>query len=305
MVDCDKHMDDIKSQKSQIGLDFDEEDEDRDEDPMDEANEFELELPELPAFIKDVPTAKNNDFDCFNVHYNTSESSSNIKKIFHDLIVGALESAFTNFEAKLSSQQIPQLGGCCAIFCVVINGELFVANLGDSRCLIVHPDGHTKYMSTDHRPLLEKERILRYFAKSPPTQSKSYYHDVIFIRGRPKTKGSHLCMAPHRKGLIYREITNENIHKMPIIQRGRLFDQLAVSRSFGDYDVANEITGQKMKPVLSCVPDVKAITLNWYKEVFIPSNDEDVFVYNEEKNDNVYETVMVIASDGLWDCMNA
>lgn len=56
----------------------------------------------------------------------------------HELIVGALESAFLEMDALLSGdrKKYKNAGGCTALVTLFIDGKMFVANAGDSRSIL-------------------------------------------------------------------------------------------------------------------------------------------------------------------------
>lgn len=61
------------------------------------------------------------------------------KKISRDeLIIGALESAFHDFDAMLieDRKQYRNAGGCTAVVTLFILGKMYVANAGDSRAIL-------------------------------------------------------------------------------------------------------------------------------------------------------------------------
>ena len=54
--------------------------------------------------------------------------------------------------------EIPFRAGCTAVVALVLHKKIFVANLGDSRCVLIDKKGLALPLSTDHKPQNELER---------------------------------------------------------------------------------------------------------------------------------------------------
>lgn len=77
-----------------------------------------------------------------------------------NLIIGALESAFWDMDHLIASDKrlYKMPGGCTAIVSLFILGKLYVANAGDSRC-IMYKNSKINPMSFDHTPESERQRV--------------------------------------------------------------------------------------------------------------------------------------------------
>lgn len=109
-------------------------------------------------------------------------------------------------------------GGCTACFSVVINNTLWVANAGDSRCIIGGKDGKVKFATVDHKP-------------DNPTEK------------------ARIVAADHTVEIV-QELANGK--RIPV---ARVDGNLACSRSIGDSDMKDFGVPQE-KQAVTCVPDV-------------------------------------------------
>ena len=83
------------------------------------------------------------------------------------LIIGALESAFWDMDNQiaLDKRHFRMPGGCTALVSLFVLGKLYVANAGDSRC-IMSRNRKVNPMSFDHTPETERQRV-KYLVSSP------------------------------------------------------------------------------------------------------------------------------------------
>jgi len=73
----------------------------------------------------------------------------------------AFTSAFEDLQAQLEAKQPPLAGGAVGVAALVLGEQLFLANCGDARAVLIHADGTPTRLSLDHKPHLpaEKARI--------------------------------------------------------------------------------------------------------------------------------------------------
>ena len=132
--------------------------------------------------------------------------------------------------ATASGNDLPYQAGCTACVALVTPTEVFVANAGDTRCVIASK-GKAKNLSTDHKP------------------------DMIAEKRRIERGGG-------------------------FVEEGRVNGIIAISRALGDWEYKNA----SLKPeenMVSAFPEVVIETLR-------PDHD-----------------FMIVACDGIWDCMTS
>ena len=244
--------------------------------------------------------------------------------IFHkhiskdELIIGVLESAFTDMDAMLAEDRdkYRNAGGCTALVALFILGKLYVSNAGDSRAVLCqrlskkmllsgHQNGYEKNLddsdfevfatpfSYDHTPDTERSRLLTVGKLNPGLMAGEYIAMEYAKKPMTKDLGTRILYRQGAmKGWTYKTLTREDL-KMPIVtgegKRSRLLGTIGVTRGFGDHDLKALGSGLLIKPFLSCHPDVI------YRDL------SKVETIEEDNNVDGEYGILVMATDGLWD----
>uniref|UniRef100_A0A0B7BBD5 PPM-type phosphatase domain-containing protein n=2 Tax=Arion vulgaris TaxID=1028688 RepID=A0A0B7BBD5_9EUPU len=206
------------------------------------------------------------------------------------LIRGALEAAFVCFDEQIARerQSINISGGCAAIAALVMLDKLYVAHAGDCRAVVFYGN-ETFEIASEFTPETDAKRI-QYLAHINPDLTHSLFSDNCFIRplGEKDIGNQVLCRGPQRAGWHYKEVTDEDVYKPPLVAgRGkwaRLMGVIGVTRGFGDYGLVVPNTNIHLKPFLSAVPEVR--------------------VFNLANKKVMEDDVMVMGCDGLWDMLS-
>lgn len=209
------------------------------------------------------------------------------KKVSKDeLIVGALESAFHDMDAMLAEDRSKyrNAGGCTSVVSLFILGKMYVSNAGDSRAILtqrlskeiirtqtdkssVHANGSgdefqviATAFSFDHTPDTERSRILSLGKIHPDLMGGEYIAMEYAKKPMTKDLGTRILYKQgNMKGWTYKTLTKEDL-KMPIVtgegKRSRLLGTIGVTRGFGDWDLRALGSGVKIKPFLSCHPEI-------------------------------------------------
>jgi len=141
----------------------------------------------------------------------------------------AFKDAFVELDEKFLEKRVDD-GSTACVAHVSSNGKLYVANVGDSRAIVVCDDGSVVEMSQDHKPDLpqEKKRI------------EAAYHDVEIIT---------------------------DIFEGKRIKIARVDGMLAVSRAIGDGSLKDMMEPEKC--AVTCVPEVRSLVLDPAKHRFL------------------------------------
>ncbi|XP_076468875.1 protein phosphatase 1H-like isoform X2 [Babylonia areolata] len=182
---------------------------------------------------------------------------------FDDLIVGALEAAFHAMDEHIGGEKASFniSGGCCTLVALFLFGKLYVANAGDCRAVAYLAD-QVIPLSTDFSADQDADRIYD-LAHHHPELTNGHFSTSQFCRyvHRSDLGQRLLCRTPYSGGWSRKEVTSADIN-FPLIhgtQKGsRLMNCIGVSRSLGDYDLTDMYTGLRVKPFLSCTPEVQA-----------------------------------------------
>lgn len=215
-----------------------------------------------------------------------------------ELIVGALESAFSEMDTMLAEDRTKyrNAGGCTALVTLFIGGKMYVANAGDSRAVLCQRKDGVPFptpFSYDHTPDTERERLMTTGKLNPPLMANDYVAMEYTKRPSKRDLGQRtLYKEGSMKGWAYKTLTANDL-KMPLVtgngKRSRLLGTIGVTRGFGDHDLRALGSGLLIKPFLSCHPEV--ISRDLTTVVSIP----------DENNEDGDFGVLIMATDGLWD----
>ena len=132
--------------------------------------------------------------------------------------------------SNVSPNDLPYQAGCTACVALVTQTEIYVANAGDTRCVIA-ANNKAKNLSTDHKP------------------------DMIQEKRRVERGGG-------------------------FVEEGRVNGIIAISRALGDWEYKNT----SLKPEENMVSGYPEVVI----EAIRPDHD-----------------FMIVACDGIWDCMTS
>uniref|UniRef100_A0A8C8RLM3 Protein phosphatase, Mg2+/Mn2+ dependent 1M n=1 Tax=Pelusios castaneus TaxID=367368 RepID=A0A8C8RLM3_9SAUR len=197
-----------------------------------------------------------------------------------DVVIGALENAFQECDEMigLEMEATNKTGGCTALAALYLQGKLYVANAGDSRAILVRKQSIVP-LSSEFTPETERQRIQQ-LAFFYPKLLADEFTRFEFPR---RLKGNDIGQK-----VLYRDYFMVGCSGV-VLTRGfvpfqtRLLGTLAVSRGLGDHQLKVIETDVKVKPFLSCIPQVKVFD----------------FPLHDIKEDDA----LVMATDGLWDIM--
>ncbi|XP_065165279.1 protein phosphatase 1J [Atheta coriaria] len=204
-----------------------------------------------------------------------------------DLIIGCLETSFCEMDEviKESRYNYYNPGGCTALVALIISGDLYVANAGDCRAGIVNGDTFVP-MSNDFSPYYDKTRIYETAASNTALLGDFYtVREFLEKPGKHDLGKNVLYKDPYMSGWSLKTLTSEDL-LLPLVmgvgRRSRIMGTIGVARGFGDFDLTANLCKLPIKPLLSCVPEVKVHSL---------AELED-------------DAVFVMGSDGMWDAMD-
>ncbi|XP_025106522.1 protein phosphatase 1H-like isoform X2 [Pomacea canaliculata] len=202
------------------------------------------------------------------------------------LVTGALEAAFFAMDQQIEreSKLFNISGGCTALLALFFLGKLYVANAGDCRAVIYFGD-QVKPVSTEFTPEQEAQRIQYLGFLRPDLLGKNYTYNCFARHLSRKDIGKKvLCRGPMNNGWHFKEITEDDVKPQLITgegKRARLMGTIGVSRGFGDHSLLAHGDETRIKPFLSCIPEVQVFDLGEHQ-----LTEDDV---------------LVMGSDGLWD----
>ena len=215
---------------------------------------------------------------------NDDATSGNDVGVAADMFSLALTSSCYELDDQLRKDTTrPKDGGTTAIIALVCNDHIVVANVGDSRCILVkkvkttttisHEEEAKKKedivvipMSEDHKPNLPNELARIEFA------GLTIQSDIVPVDSKMDN-----CTD---KSLLPAAISTA---ATTVIHRVRKSDKnlLGVSRAFGDYDYKSNTELSSIQQAVVCTPEIIR-----RERVY----DEDMY--------------LILACDGIWDVMS-
>ena len=166
-------------------------------------------------------------FAVFDGHGGRFASSYCKEKLHENIIVSehwpedvntSLIDAFV--ETNASYEEYGKEDGTTAVVALLVNDTLHVANLGDSRCLLIDENGNVEPLTRDHKPNLEDEK------------------ERIIASGHEVT--SEMVLLNGKQTIMY-----------------RIDDIIACSRSIGDSSFKDNDDLPPEEQAVTCVPEIR------------------------------------------------
>ncbi|KAF7471669.1 Hypothetical predicted protein [Marmota monax] len=219
---------------------------------------------------------------------------SSQKEVTHEsLVVGAIENAFQLMDEQMAREQEclghQVEGGCCALVVVYLLGNVYVANAGDSRAIIVR-NGDIIPMFQEFTPETEHQHLqLLSSAQGAGAEDALPGPEHDWLVTLPSELGhSHgNPTSPSPVARAYKKIQLEDL-RFPLVcgegKKARVMATIGVTRGLGDHNLNVCRSTLPIKPFLSCFPEVQVYDLTQYE--------------------HCPDDVLVLGTDGLWDVTN-
>ncbi|XP_069760298.1 protein phosphatase 1H isoform X1 [Narcine bancroftii] len=212
------------------------------------------------------------------------------KKIAHEgLVIGAIENAFQEMDTQIERERSVYniSGGCTSLAVVFLMGKLYVANAGDSRAIIIQ-NREIIPMSSEFTPESERQRLQYLAFLQPHLLGNEFTHLEFSRRVQRKELGKKMLYRDfYMTGWAYKTIEEDDL-KFPLVygegKKARVMATIGVTRGFGDHDLKVHDSNIRIKPFLSCTPEVR--------------------VYDYTQHEHDADDTLVLATDGLWDVLS-
>ncbi|XP_069760299.1 protein phosphatase 1H isoform X2 [Narcine bancroftii] len=178
-------------------------------------------------------------------------------------------------------------GGCTSLAVVFLMGKLYVANAGDSRAIIIQ-NREIIPMSSEFTPESERQRLQYLAFLQPHLLGNEFTHLEFSRRVQRKELGKKMLYRDfYMTGWAYKTIEEDDL-KFPLVygegKKARVMATIGVTRGFGDHDLKVHDSNIRIKPFLSCTPEVR--------------------VYDYTQHEHDADDTLVLATDGLWDVLS-
>ncbi|XP_067932523.1 protein phosphatase 1H-like [Watersipora subatra] len=242
----------------------------------------------LPELIMAMTDAREEDLSPQTINAPASFSAIKRKPTVDRLITGALETAFHDMDRNLveDETQYTVKGGCATLVSLFYANKLYVANAGDCRA-VMSLAGEAITMSTDFTPEYERRRLQSIAERHPDLLGNDFCPTQFTQRVTRKDVGTQMLYRDSMmEGWAYKTVTQEDL-RFPMIlgdgRRSRLLATIGLTRGLGDHNLKVFDSCIKVKPFLTCFPEVKIF---------------DLVTHHQELSAN---DVLIMGTDGLWD----
>ena len=164
-----------------------------------------------------------------NLHKNITENNYFPYNIIEAIKFGIKKTENDFFNNNINNNNILDKSGSCAVIILFVENEIYIANIGDSRCILSQKNGKIcKQVTIDHKPneTKEKERIIK-------NNGKVYQTQTILNKFNNVNNTENILLGPFR------------------VFPGRL----SVSRTIGDIEAKFENFGGNKNVIISD-PDI-------------------------------------------------
>ncbi|KAI6187560.1 PPM-type phosphatase domain-containing protein [Aphelenchoides besseyi] len=205
----------------------------------------------------------------------------------NSLVIGALQVAFSEMDDQIAEMKtITRLsGGTTALCALFFLNRLYIVNAGDSRAILVTPT-EFQQLSTDMNPQNDRKR-LQYLAYQHRDLISPQFTRYEFSRSltRKDLKSNVLYRDWWMDGWATKIVTEADLKPQFIsshFKKSRLLNTIGVSRGLGDHHLMTYDNKIRIKPFLSCAPEVTVL---------------DPSTFDRLSDDHV----LIMATDGLFD----
>ena len=207
------------------------------------------------------------------IAYYSVNSDNNSTTEGDGAMLNLLQESFQGLDDDLKNnpRQIKN-GGSTAIVAVVSDGKFFVANVGDSRCILVKKQNGKEEKERD---TAAKSNELDFNTLEVIPLSEDHKPNLPSERARIESAGMtiHVDHIPPVEGVA----GPTTIHKVKKSDN----EVLAVARAFGDFDYKSNENLSPSRQAVICTPEITVRERKF---------DEDMY--------------LILACDGIWDVMN-
>jgi serine/threonine protein phosphatase PrpC len=211
--------------------------------------------------------------------------ADNLKKQLSatDDVFAAWKSACLDMDAQL--KQTDRKGGSTAVWALVTDTNVVVANVGDSRCILIQKPSLEQLMETLKLQEAKKKAETSDSEKSEDEEKPTQLKYVVMPMSQDHKPNLELEQARIEKaGLsvvaesFMEDGVKQTIHK---VQRSET-DRMAVSRSFGDFEYKGNTELAADEQAVVATPEIQILTRDKERDMFL-----------------------ILACDGVWDVMSS
>ena len=203
-----------------------------------------------------------------NLHKNITENNFFPFNINEAIKFGIKKTEKDFFANNINNNNILDKSGSCAVIILFVDTEIYIANIGDSRCILSQKNGKIcKQVTIDHKPneSSEKERIIK-------NNGKVYQTQTVLNKFNHSNNTENILLGPFR------------------VFPGRL----SVSRTIGDIEAKFENFGGNQNVIISD-PDIFKYDLNQDDIDFLILGCDGIF--DQLSTKDVFDCAWLVLND--------
>ncbi|KAI5964384.1 PTC4 [Candida theae] len=233
------------------------------------------------------------------IHLQEASQSNQIKKnvIGNRSIIKILKDSFFKMDNDLSNSQSYVNCGSTSVVAAIIDNKIFVANTGDSRCILSTSEGNAKTLSFDQKPSIIGERV-----RIENSNGYVINNRVNEILALSRAVGDFKFKTPYLTSTLNKYILDNITEKYKKGQK----ELREKEKEQSNKDNNNNNNNNKDIPNSNCNDAFSSLQISDHEYIHIPPELFQVTVEPEilifDMNQLPTPEFIVIACDGIWDC---
>ncbi|CCG23387.1 Ptc4 Type PP2C serine/threonine phosphatase [Candida orthopsilosis Co 90-125] len=229
---------------------------------------------------------------------NLQETKKSKRDYGNKQIIKILKDSFFKMDNDLSDSQSYVNCGSTSVVTAVIDNKIFVANTGDSRCILSTNEGNAKTLSFDQKPSVIGERV-----RIENSNGYVINNRVNEILALSRAVGDFKFKTPYLTSTLNRYILDNITEKY---KKGQQEQQKSQPNRRSSSDSSNSSSNNNKSHLNNNNSNLSSLQISDHEYIHIPPELFQVTVEPEilifDMNELPTPEFIVIACDGIWDC---
>lgn len=229
---------------------------------------------------------------------NLQETKKSKRDYGNKQIIKILKDSFFKMDNDLSDSQSYVNCGSTSVVTAVIDNKIFVANTGDSRCILSTNEGNAKTLSFDQKPSVIGERV-----RIENSNGYVINNRVNEILALSRAVGDFKFKTPYLTSTLNRYILDNITEKY---KKGQQEQQKLQPNRRSSGDSSNSSSNNNKLHLNNNNSNLSLLQISDHEYIHIPPELFQVTVEPEilifDMNELPTPEFIVIACDGIWDC---
>lgn len=229
---------------------------------------------------------------------NLQETKKSKRDYGNKQIIKILKDSFFKMDNDLSDSRSYVNCGSTSVVTAVIDNKIFVANTGDSRCILSTNEGNAKTLSFDQKPSVIGERV-----RIENSNGYVINNRVNEILALSRAVGDFKFKTPYLTSTLNRYILDNITEKY---KKGQQEQQKLQPNRRSSGDSSNSSSNNNKLHLNNNNSNLSLLQISDHEYIHIPPELFQVTVEPEilifDMNELPTPEFIVIACDGIWDC---